>query len=62
MIAVANREGGYSCEQQEDLEAIAPAVTQALQRKRSEEALRLSNIYNRSLIEASLDPFSNHWA
>ena len=40
MIAVADREGGYSCEQQEDLEAIAPAVMQALQRKRSEEALR----------------------
>ena len=56
MIAVANHEGGYSYEQQEDLEAIAPAITQALQRKRSEEALKLSNIYNRSLIEASLDP------
>jgi PAS domain S-box-containing protein len=56
LIAVANRERGYSCEQQEDLEAIAPAVTQALQRKKTEEALRLSNIYNRSLIEASLDP------
>ncbi|HWQ49123.1 MAG TPA: PAS domain S-box protein [Methanosarcina sp.] len=56
LIAVANREEGYSCEQQEDLEAIAPAVTQALQGKRSEEALKLSNIYNRSLIEASLDP------
>ncbi len=37
MIAVANREGGYSCEQQEDLEAIAPAVTQALGRKREEQ-------------------------
>ncbi len=56
LIAVANHEGGYSCEQQEDLEAIAPAVTQALQRRRSEEALRVSNIYNRSLIETSLDP------
>ena len=56
LIAVANRENGYSYEQQEDLEAIAPAVTQALQRKRSEKALKLSNIYNRSLIEASLDP------
>ena len=56
LIAVANRERGYSSEQQEDLEAIAPAVTQALQRKKAEEALRLSNIYNRSLIEASLDP------
>ncbi|MGB9938958.1 PAS domain S-box protein [Methanosarcina sp.] len=56
VIAVANREGGYNCEQQEDLEAIVPAVTQALQRKKAEEALRLSNLYNRSLIEASLDP------
>ena len=56
LIAVANREGGYSCEQQEDLEAIASAVIQALQRKRSEETIRLSNLYNRSLIEASLDP------
>ena len=56
VIAVANREGGYTYEQQEDLEAIALSVTQALQRKRSEEALRSSNSYNRSLIEASLDP------
>ena len=56
LIAVANRENGYSCEQKEDLEAIASVVTQALQRKKAEEALRLSNNYNRSLIEASLDP------
>ncbi len=39
LIAVADREGGYSYEHQEDLEAIAPAVMQALQRKRSEDAL-----------------------
>ena len=39
MIAVADREGGYNYEQQEDLEAIAPAVMQSLQRKRSKEAL-----------------------
>ena len=31
-------------------------MVQALQRRKAEEALRLSNIYNRSLIEASLDP------
>ncbi|MHC1755145.1 MAG: PAS domain S-box protein [Methanosarcina sp.] len=37
LIAVANHEGGYSCEQQEDLEAIAPAVMQALERKRAEQ-------------------------
>jgi len=39
MIGVANRESGYSLEQQEDLEAIASAVIQALHRKRSEEVL-----------------------
>lgn len=37
MISVANREGGYSYEQQEDLEAIASAVIQALHRKREEQ-------------------------
>jgi PAS domain S-box-containing protein len=40
VIAVADRESGYNYEQQVDLEAIAPAVMQSLQRKRSEEALR----------------------
>jgi PAS domain S-box-containing protein len=49
ILAVANREDGYSFEQQEDLEAIALAVTQALkrkweeqERKNAEEALRMS--------------------
>ncbi|HIH95608.1 TPA: PAS domain S-box protein [Methanosarcina acetivorans] len=37
LIAVANRENGYNCEQLEDLEAIAPAVAQVLQRKREEQ-------------------------
>ena len=37
LIAVVNRENGYNCEQLEDLEAIAPAVTQVLQRKREEQ-------------------------
>jgi PAS domain S-box-containing protein len=53
LIAVANREGGYSCEQQEDLEAIAPAVIQALQRKRGEKVMaeidkiRIKEIHHR---------------
>ncbi|AAM03995.1 TPA: PAS domain S-box protein [Methanosarcina acetivorans] len=62
LIAVANREGGYSCEQQEDLEAIAPAVVQVLQRKKAEqkrkqaeEALQISEERYRSLYENSLD-------
>lgn len=37
MLAVANRNGGYTYEQLEDLETIAPAVTQALKRKRNEQ-------------------------
>jgi PAS domain S-box-containing protein len=40
MLGVANREDGYSSEQQKDLEAIAPAIIQALQRKKSEGDLR----------------------
>ncbi len=36
LLGVANREGGYSCDQQEDLEAIAPAVMQVLQRRKAE--------------------------
>jgi len=62
LIAVANREGGYSCEQQEDLETIAPAVMQVLQRKKAEqkrkqveEALQVSEARYRSLYENSLD-------
>ncbi len=39
LIAVVDREGGYSYEYQEDLEAITPEVIQALQRIWSEKAL-----------------------
>ncbi|MGB9927097.1 MAG: PAS domain S-box protein, partial [Methanosarcina sp.] len=63
LIAVANREGGYSCEQQEDLEAVAPAVMQALQRKKAEqerarveEALLQSEQRVRLKLESILSP------
>jgi PAS domain S-box-containing protein len=39
MIAAGNREGGYAQEQLEALEALAPAIVEALMRKRAEEAL-----------------------
>jgi PAS domain S-box-containing protein len=41
IVGVANREGGYSSEQQEDLEAISPAIVQAIHKKRSELELKL---------------------
>ncbi len=62
VLVVANREGGYNFEQQEDLEAIAPAVMQALQRKKAEqerkqaeEALQASENEFRTLAENSPD-------
>ncbi len=40
MIAVGNREGGYREEEQQTLEALAPAIVEALDRKRVQQALR----------------------
>jgi PAS domain S-box-containing protein len=42
IIAVGNRKNGYRIEDQHTLEAIAPAIVEALDRKRSEVALRQS--------------------
>lgn len=42
-IGVGNREGGYSYEQQEDLEAIAPAVMQILQRRKVEQERKFAD-------------------
>lgn len=39
LLAVANREGGYSYEQLEDLNAITQAVIQAIKRNKAEKAL-----------------------
>jgi PAS domain S-box-containing protein len=40
MIAVGNRDGGYGSDQQQALEALAPALAAALVHKRAEEQLR----------------------
>ena len=53
VLAVANREDGYDCEQQEDLQALAPAVVEALVRKRAEEALRESEGRFQAAIKSS---------
>jgi PAS domain S-box-containing protein len=42
MVAVGNRKGGYTLEQQQDLEAMVPAIFQVFFRKRAEDALRES--------------------
>lgn len=55
MIAVANRPGGYSAAEQEELESLAPAIVQAFGRKRAEEAMLRSEKKYRSLFENSLD-------
>jgi PAS domain S-box-containing protein len=65
MLAVANREGGYSAEQQQDLEALAPAVVEALLRKRAEAELRSERSLLGSVMQATdvmlvlLDPQFN---
>lgn len=43
IVAVANREGGYTEEEREMLEALAPSVMEVLLRKRAEEALKKSD-------------------
>ena len=40
MLAVGNREGGYTQAEQDTLEALAPPIVEAFTRKRVEEALR----------------------
>src|SRR5262249_36823447 len=42
MIGLANRPGGYTAVELESAEALAPAIAEALRRKRTEEALRQS--------------------
>ena len=43
MIAVANREGGYSQEDLESLESLSLAIVEALVRKRAEQALKIAH-------------------
>ncbi|GAM10261.1 blue-light-activated protein [Geobacter sp. OR-1] len=67
LLSVANKTGGYCDEDKELQEIIASRISPILnarqqrdrqeqERRSAEEALRFSNNYNRSLIEASIDP------
>ena len=64
IIGVANREGGYSHEQQKDLEAIAPTIVEALQRnkaklerKQAEKSLKESEQRLQAIIDNSDNSF-----
>jgi hypothetical protein len=59
ILGVANREGGYSHEQQADLEAITPAIVQAISRKKSElERKRIAEKLQGSLSAIAMAPLS----
>ncbi len=49
MIAVANRQGGYGPDDIEALEALAPVIAEAFERKRAEDSLRKSESRLRTL-------------
>jgi PAS domain S-box-containing protein len=53
MIGVGNRDNGYGPRELESLEAVAPAIVQALLHKRAETALRNSSEQRRLAIEAA---------
>ena len=52
MLGVANREGVYSSEQQADLEAVIPAVVQALNRKKAEIERKQTQIRMKTDLDA----------
>ncbi|MCE5264447.1 MAG: PAS domain S-box protein [Deltaproteobacteria bacterium] len=53
LIAVGNREGGYTPEQQRIMEALAPIVLQALLKKRAEAELQASETRFRAFFESA---------
>ena len=57
MIGLANRDGGYRDEDIEALETLAPAIMQALMRKRTEEALAQSERRIALIVDSIADGF-----
>ena len=55
LVAVGNRTGGYRIEDQQTLEAMAPAIVEALDRKRAEEALASAHRQTQSIIDSTPD-------
>lgn len=56
VAAVANKEAAYNDADVRQLQLFMQGMWGILQRKQMEETLRQANAYNRSLLEASLDP------
>lgn len=56
VAAVANKEAAYNKADVRQLQLFMQGMWGILQRKRAEESLQHVNVYNRSLIEAGLDP------
>ena len=56
LVVNSTRKRKFTSDDTYFLNSVAFLIAQVVERKKTEEALRLSCIYNRSLIEASLDP------
>ena len=55
MIGLGNRDGGYSQQELEALEAITPAIVEAFSRKRAEQALALSRAEFQAMFNSIAD-------
>ncbi len=53
MVVVANRDGGYGSEEQENLETLVPVIKEAMARRRAEAALRESEERYRDLVQSA---------
>ena len=58
LIALGNREGGYTDRERELIEGLAPTIVQAFERARAEEALRRSEEESRFWLTSSSAPTS----
>lgn len=56
MIALANKEGGYSLANQEDIEALSTAILESLIRKRIEQLAQEARFYAENIVETVREP------
>jgi PAS domain S-box-containing protein len=58
LISVGNREGGYSSEDRDILDALTPTILEAILRKRAEETLKENQAVLKAVIESTPDHIS----